>query len=67
MQMVLAHFDCIPSLFRLVYNEMNLSVKDGEEYLKKKLERDYNKLSERTRKTIKDRYHNILEILFVDK
>ncbi len=25
---VLAHFDCIPSLFHLVYNEMNLSVKD---------------------------------------
>lgn len=64
---VMAHFDCLPSLFHLVYNEMNLSVKEGEEYLKKKLERDYNKLSERTRKMIKDRYNNILKVLFVEK
>lgn len=64
---VMAHFDCIPSLFHLVYNEMNLSVKEGEEYLKKKLERDYNKLSERTRKMVKDRYNNILKVLFVEK
>ncbi len=64
---VMAHFDCLPSLFHLVYNEMNLSVNEGEEYLKKKLERDYNKLSERTRKMIKDRYNNILKVLFVEK
>ena len=64
---VMAHFDCLPSLFHLVYNEMNLSVNEGEEYLKKKLERDYNKLSERTRKMIKDRYNNIVKVLFVEK
>lgn len=64
---VMAHFDCIPSLFHLVYNEMNLSVEDGEEYLKKKLERDYNKLSDRTREFVKDRYSNILNVLFVNK
>ncbi|MCI8352356.1 MAG: HD domain-containing protein [Clostridia bacterium] len=64
---VIAHFDCIPMLFHLVYNEMNLSVEDGETYLKKKLERDYNKLSDRTRKIVKDRYENIINILFVNK
>lgn len=64
---VIAHFDCIPSLFHLVYNEMKLSVEEGENYLKKKLERDYNKLSDRTRKIIKDRYENILKVLFIDK
>lgn len=64
---VLAHFDCIPSLFHLVYNEMNLSIEDGEEYLKKKLERDYNKLSEQTRTLVESRYNNILRILFVKK
>ena len=62
---VIAHFDCIPSLFSLAYKEMNLSISDGKEYVKKKLERDYNKLSERTRKILEDRYKNIIDGLFV--
>ncbi len=64
---VIAHFDCIPSLFHLVYNEMNLSVEDGEKYLKKKLERDYNKLSDKAKEIMKDRYENIIKVLFVNK
>ncbi|MCI8443849.1 MAG: metal-dependent phosphohydrolase, partial [Clostridia bacterium] len=62
---VIAHFDCIPSLFSLVYKEMNLSISDGKEYIRKKLERDYNKLSERTRKILEDRYKQIIDVLFV--
>lgn len=62
---VIAHFDCIPSLFRLAYGELKLSVSDGEEYIRKKLERDYNKLSPRTRELLKDRYENIVRVLFV--
>lgn len=66
---VLAHFDCIPSLFHLAFakNEMELSIEDGTEFVKKKLERDYNKLSEKTKKEIKDRYENIIKVLFVEK
>lgn len=64
---VIAHFDCIPCVFRLAYYELKLNVKDGEEYVRKKLERDYYKLSERTRNIIKDRYTNIMKVLFVDK
>lgn len=64
---VIAHFDCIPSLFHLVYADKKMSVKDGEEFLRKKLERDYNKLSDRTREMIKYRYDNILKVLFVNK
>ena len=63
---VIAHFDCIPSLFSLAYKEMNLSALDGKEYVKKKLERDYNKLSSRTKEILKDRYKKITEVLFVD-
>lgn len=62
---VIAHFDCIPSLFRLAYGELKLSVRDGEEYVKKKLERDYNKLNPKTRELLKDRYENIVRVLFV--
>lgn len=64
---VIAHFDCIPSLFSLVYKDMNLSIFDGKEYVRKKLERDYNKLSERTREKLKDRYKSITKVLFVEK
>jgi len=62
---VIAHFDCIPSLFSLVYKKMDLSIGDGKEYVRKKLERDYNKLSERTRMLLQERYKKIIEVLFV--
>lgn len=66
---VIAHFDCIPSLFHLAFgkNEKEMSIEEGTEFVKKKLERDYNKLSERTREEIKDRYENIIKVLFVEK
>ena len=35
--------------------------------VKEKLERDYNKLSPRTRDYLKERYENIINILFVNK
>lgn len=63
---VIAHFDCIPSLFSLAYKEINLSVSDGKEYVRNKLERDYNKLSPRTREILEDRYKNIIDVLFVN-
>jgi len=62
---VIAHFDCIPSLFSLVYKEMKLSISEGKEYVRKKLERDYNKLSDNTREILKDRYKTIIDVLFV--
>ncbi len=61
---VIAHFDCIPSLFHLAYKERNMTVPEGEEFIKKKLQGDYNKLSDRTRELLKDRYKNILNVLF---
>lgn len=66
---VLAHFDCIPSIFHLAFgkNELDLSIEEGTEFVKKKLERDFNKLSDRTKIELKDRYENIMRVLFVDK
>lgn len=63
---IIAHFDCIPDLFSLVFREKDLSVSEGTEFVKKKLERDYNKLSPRTREVVKDRYENIVKVLFVE-
>ncbi len=63
---VIAHFDCIPSLFHLVYGERKMTVAEGEKFLREKLERDYHKLSDKTRELLKDRYENILKVLFVE-
>ena len=66
---VIAHFDCIPSIFYLAFgkNDMDMSIKDGTEFVKKKLERDFSKLSDRTRVELKTRYDTIMKVLFVEK
>ena len=66
---VIAHFDYIPALFHLAFgkNDKDLSIAEGTEFVKKKLERDYNKLSSHTREILKDRYENIIKVLFVEK
>ena len=66
---VIAHFDCIPSVFHLAFgkNDMDMSIKDGTEFVKKKLERDFSKLSDRTRVELKTRYDTIMKVLFVEK
>lgn len=66
---VIAHFDCIPSVFRLAFSKdgMDMSVADGTKFVKKKLERDFYKLSKRTKEELKDRYENIMQVLFVEK
>lgn len=61
---VLAHFDAIPSLFSLAFNEMGLNLHEGTEFVKDKLKRDYNKLSEETRSDIMSEYKKIMNILF---
>lgn len=62
---VIAHFDCIPDLFSLVYHDKNMNIKDGAEYVKKKLERDFEKLSSVSKEILKDRYDTIMRVLFV--
>ncbi len=62
---VIAHFDAIPSLFECAYGEKKrLSTQDGANWVKGKLERDFNKLSPMSKELLKDRYENILKVLF---
>lgn len=63
----MAHFDCIPALFDVAFRERNLNFVEGSEYVKKKLERDYNKLSSRTKELLQERYDNIMNVLFCVK
>lgn len=61
----IAHFDCIPCLFSLAFKTNNLSIKDATEFVKQKLEKDYKKLSHKSKELLKDRYQNIMKVLFV--
>lgn len=61
---VMSHFDSIPALFNLAFRKLNLDLHEGTEYVRKKLERDYNKLSDATRGLLEERYNNIIDVLF---
>ena len=60
----MSHFDYIPGLFFVAYKRRNLDIKDATNWVKKKLQKDYNKLSERTKLELKDKYENIMQVLF---
>lgn len=52
----MAHFYSIPSLLRMVYVEKQMSIEDGADFVYKKLERSYNKLSEKGKEIILPQY-----------
>lgn len=61
---VIAHFDRIPDLFSLAYKDRGMTIEEGALYVKGKLERDYNKLSDETKILLKERFENIMKSLF---
>ena len=61
---VIAHFDRIPDLFSLAYHDRGMTILEGANYVKGKLERDFNKLSDESKVLLKDRYENIMKVLF---
>ena len=63
---VMAHFDSIPSLFSLVYNKLGMSMEEGKEYVKNKLQKDYKKLSLLGQTEQQDRFNTIMSVLFVE-
>ena len=62
----LAYFDRIPSLFSLVYGVLAMSLEEGRENVKKRLQDDYWGLSEQSKKMYTKKFEEIMNILFVD-
>ncbi|MDR0880738.1 MAG: HD domain-containing protein [Clostridioides sp.] len=58
----MAHFDNIPSLFSLVYKERELNIDEGAKFVKDKLYRSYDKLSDRTKELYKDKFEGAMSI-----
>lgn len=52
----MAHFYSVPSLLRMVYVEKNMSIDEGADFVYSKLQRSYNKLSEKGKKIITPQY-----------
>lgn len=59
----MAHFYCIPSLFSMVYKERNLSIDEGSRFVMDKLDRSYNKMSEKGKNLVKRKYESAKSIL----
>lgn len=59
----ISHFDSIPSLFYLAYINRKLDIQDGTEFVRNKLERSYDKLSESSKIMYQNKYNNAMEIL----
>jgi len=62
----MSHFDCIPMLFHLAYVGMGLNISETSKWVRNKLDKAYNKLSKRSKETLKNRYENIINTLFVE-
>lgn len=59
----ISHFDSIPSLLYLAYKEKRMSIEDGINFVKRKLERSFNKLSDDSKIFYKEKFKNVMEIL----
>lgn len=64
---VIAHFDALPSLFSDAFHVRGLNLEEGTEFVFRKLQRDYQKLSPRSKELFKNRYDQIMKILFTNR
>jgi uncharacterized protein len=57
------HVKEIGSLFYAAYKEMGKSIEEGQEWIKKKIEKDYKKLSERSKIKYNDEFEAAITLL----
>ena len=59
----ISHFDNVPSLLHLAFVEKKLGLKEGTEYVKRKLGRSFDKLSSESKIFYQDKYRIVMEVL----
>lgn len=59
----ISHYDALPALFYLAFVQRNMNIDEGTEFVKNKLERSYNKMSEEGREYYKDKRAYVKAIL----
>ena len=58
----ISHFDSIPSLLYLAYKEKKMSIENGAKFVKGKLARSYNKLSDDSKVFYEEKFKNAMSI-----
>ena len=56
----MAHFDCINSLYSLAHNVMGMNEEESLNFVKEKLTKDYNEISDDVKKYVSDKYNKII-------
>lgn len=56
----MAHFDCIDSLYSLAHNVIGLNDEESLKFVKDKLTKDYNEISDDVKKYVIDKYKKII-------
>ncbi|NEU04872.1 HD domain-containing protein [Clostridium senegalense] len=59
----ISHYDTLPSLFYLAFLQRKLNIEDGIKFVKSKLDRSYDKMSNTSKEYYKDRRNLIISIL----
>lgn len=59
----ISHYDTVPSLLYLAFVQRKLNIADGVKFVKDKLERSYNKMSQESKEYYKDKRAIVLSIL----
>ena len=59
----MAHFYSIPSLLSMVYKERGLSIDEGSKFVMDKLDRSYNKMSDKGKELVLKQYEAAKNIL----
>ena len=59
----ISHFDNIPSLLYLAYVKRNMEIEEGKEFVKSKLQRSFEKLSEESKQYYLSKYENSMRFL----
>ena len=61
---ILAHFANIPMLFNSAYTRNQVPLSEVREWMRKYFEKDYQDLSEQTRKNFQEQYQTICKVIF---
>ena len=59
----IAHIQCVPSLFFVAYHKLGMDIATGESWVREKLRRDWQKLSDTGKELVRRKYEAVLEIL----
>ena len=59
----ISHFDSVPSLLYLAYAEKHMDIETGKNFVKEKLERSFQKLSDSSKTVYAEKYHQVMQVL----